>query len=64
MIYSPLDFYEKNNVDTLLGTKVDSVDSAAKNITLENGNKVDYDKLLIATGSKPFVPPMDGLDSV
>ena len=64
MIYRPLDFYEKNNVDTLLGTKVVSVDSAAKNITLENGNKVDYDKLLIATGSKPFVPPMDGLDNV
>ena len=64
MIYRPLDFYEKNKVDTLLGTKVVSVDSAAKNITLENGNKVDYDKLLIATGSKPFVPPMDGLDNV
>ena len=35
MIYRPLDFYEKNNVDTLLGTKVVSVDSAAKNITLD-----------------------------
>lgn len=64
MIYRPLDFYEKNNVDTLLGTKVVSVDSSAKNITLENSNKVDFDKLLIATGSKPFVPPMEGLDNV
>ncbi|MCM1523467.1 MAG: FAD-dependent oxidoreductase [Ruminococcus sp.] len=64
MIYRPLDFYEKNNVDTLLGVRVTSVDSTAKNITLENGNKVDYDKLLIAAGSKPFVPPMDGLDRV
>jgi len=28
----------------------------------ENGEKVQYDKLLIATGGKPFIPPMEGLD--
>lgn len=64
MKYRPESFYDDNNVDTLFDTKVVSVDSGAKKITFENGNSIDYDKLLIATGSKPFVPPMDGLENV
>lgn len=62
--YRPTDFYEKNGVTTMLGKTVSAVDSAAKTVTLESGEVIPYDKLCIATGSRPFVPPMDGLDSV
>ena len=64
MRYRNTDFYEKNNVDTLFSTKVTSIDANSKEITIDNGNRISYDKLMVATGSKPFVPPMDGLDTV
>ncbi len=64
MKYRPDDFYEKNHVKTYLGHRAEKVDSAAKTVTLEDGTVLTYDKLLLATGSKPFVPPMAGLDSV
>ena len=64
MKYRPDDFYQKNGVTTLLGERVVSIDAKAKAVTLSDGQKVEYDKLLVATGSRPFVPPMDGLDGV
>ena len=64
MKYRPDDFYEKNNVKTILGVKAEKVDSSAKTVLLENGKSVPYDRLLVATGSRPFVPPMEGLDRV
>ena len=64
MNYRPADFYKVNKVETMLGKRAVSVDSKTKEVSLESGEKIGYGKLLIATGSKPFVPPMDGLDSV
>ena len=48
----------------MLGKKVVKIDSAAKAVALESGETVPYDKLCICTGSRPFVPPMAGLDTV
>ena len=62
--YRPADFYEKNGVTTLLGRRAAKVDAAAKTVVLEDGAAVPYDKLCICTGSRPFVPPMEGLDTV
>ena len=62
--YRSPDFYEKNGVETLFGTRVTKIDTAAKNVVLSDGNTVPYDKLMVATGSKPFVPPMNGLDKI
>ena len=64
MNYRPADFYKVNKVETMLGKRAVSVDSKTKEVSLESGEKIGYGKLLIATGSKPFVPPMDGLDIV
>lgn len=60
--YRDPDFYEKNGVETLLGRKAVKIDTANKTVVLEDGGAVPYDKLMAATGSKPFVPPMNGLD--
>ena len=62
--YRPSDFYEKNGVITLLGRKAVRIDPAAGAVKLEDGMSVPYDKLCICTGSRPFVPPMSGLDTV
>ena len=64
MRYRPADFYEKHGCMTILGVSALSVDPAAHAVTLENGRVLPYDKLLVATGSSPFVPPMEGLDTV
>ncbi len=62
MYYRNSDFYEKNNCNTILGKKVITIDSAAKLVVLEDDSYVKYDKLLVATGSSPFVPPVEGLN--
>lgn len=64
MKYRSEDFYEKNQVRTFLGHRAEKVDSAAKTVTLDDGTVLPYDKLLLATGSKPFVPPMAGMEQV
>ncbi|MDR1821627.1 MAG: FAD-dependent oxidoreductase [Oscillospiraceae bacterium] len=64
MLYRPSDFYEKNGVDARLGVKAMKIDAKKKTVTLDSGEIVSYDKLLYGAGSSPFVPPMDGLDSV
>lgn len=64
MKYRPDDFYEKNGVTPLLGCTAVSIDRQTRTVALADGKKVPYDKLLVATGSSPFVPPMEGLDAV
>ncbi len=64
MRYRDEGFYEKNDVDTLFETRVTKINPDKKTVTIENGNEISYDKLMVATGSKPFVPPMEGLDRV
>ena len=42
--------------------RVARVDGSAHEVVLENGNKQGYDRLLIATGSSPALPPLPGID--
>jgi NAD(P)H-nitrite reductase large subunit len=62
--YRDADFYEKNNVKTILGVSAVSIDADAKTVSLSNSETLSFDKLLIATGSKPFCPPTEGFDDV
>lgn len=64
MKYRPDDFYEKNNCTLLAGVRAEKIDAAAKKVICSDGREVLYDKLLIGTGSTPFVPPMNGLEKV
>jgi NAD(P)H-nitrite reductase large subunit len=56
------DFWRQNNVEALMGRTAKSLNLAEKVVVLENGDKVPYEKLLLATGGKPFVPKMEGSD--
>jgi NAD(P)H-nitrite reductase large subunit len=54
------EFWKEKNVDLKTCKKAVSLDLASKTISLEDGEKVAYEKLLLATGGKPFVPKIEG----
>lgn len=80
--YRPRDFYQRNNVTTLLGVKAIELDVENRQVFLEPSvlkappilneawyrnpslisEVVEYDKLLLATGSRPAVPPLEGVN--
>ena len=55
-------FWKQNTVEALLGTAATGLNLREKTVSLENGREIHYEKLLLATGGKPFVPKMDGSD--
>ncbi|MGB4342116.1 MAG: nitrite reductase large subunit NirB [Moraxellaceae bacterium] len=54
------DFFNEQGLDLRLNTKAVSIDKAAKTVTTAAGETISYDKLVIASGSFPFVPPVPG----
>ena len=64
MKYRPNKFYTENKVNALLGKKVVSIDKKNKTVLMDDASITEYDKLLVATGSDPFVPQLEGLDKV
>ncbi|MEI6578364.1 MAG: FAD-dependent oxidoreductase [Eubacteriales bacterium] len=64
MKYRPGSFYADNNVQLMLGHEAQKIDAEKKEVVLENGEAITYDKLLLATGSYPFIPPITGLEKV
>jgi nitrite reductase (NADH) large subunit len=61
VIHDPA-WYEANGVACRFGTRVASVDRTAKTVTSDAGETVPYDRLLIGTGSNPFMIPLPGHD--
>ncbi|RKY22988.1 MAG: pyridine nucleotide-disulfide oxidoreductase [Planctomycetota bacterium] len=51
----------KNNVDFIID-EVISIDKAAKTVKTSSGNSLTYKKLILATGSSPFIPPIPGIN--
>ncbi|GAB4307502.1 MAG: hypothetical protein Kow0069_05060 [Promethearchaeota archaeon] len=54
--------WAKRNRATLVADSVDSIDHDARVATLGSGELVEYEKLVLATGAEPFVPPVEGSD--
>src|SRR4051794_17870584 len=55
-------FFEDSGIRAHAGDKVVAIDRAAKTITSEQGVTLRYDKAVLATGSRAFVPPLPGRD--
>lgn len=55
-------FFEQYNIDGWLGARVERIDPAAGHVELADGRQAPYDRLLLATGSRPFIPNIPGLD--
>jgi nitrite reductase (NADH) large subunit len=58
-----LSWYEENEITLHAGVRVERIDRFAKVVFSTDGQLTPYDNLIIATGSRSFVPPMDGLCS-
>jgi nitrite reductase (NADH) large subunit len=55
-------WYESQRIDLFLNTKITAIDKDRKNVVTQSGEQYAYDKLLLATGSNSFVPPIKGAD--
>ncbi|MRI34654.1 nitrite reductase (NAD(P)H) [Endozoicomonas sp. OPT23] len=55
-------FYDKTGLNLILGDQVTAIDADQKTVQSESGLTVAYDRLVLATGSYPFVPPVTGHD--
>ena len=56
------DWYADNGIELIAGDPIVAIDRSAKTVTSRAGRTIGYDKLLIATGSDPFVIPVPGHD--
>src|SRR5215213_4560071 len=61
-LFQPLDFYGENNIETRFGVRVTRVDATEKVIELDNGERVPYEALLVATGVRNRRIPIPGFD--
>ncbi|MBU2946193.1 NAD(P)/FAD-dependent oxidoreductase [Zobellia uliginosa] len=55
--------YVKENINLKLGVWVDAFNRENKKVVLADGTSLGYDKLVIATGARPIMPPIPGLDT-
>ncbi len=62
IIINSQEWYVENNITLFAGDAVTAIDAKAKTVTSEKGGVHSYDKLLLATGSDPFIIPVPGKD--
>lgn len=60
IVLNGLDWYLDNNIELLLGRKVVSIDRKKRVVTADDGSTAEYDRLILATGSNPFILPVPG----
>ena len=62
IVLNPLSWYAEHHITLHLGKKVVEVDRRRRVVVAEDGTEEPYDRLLMCTGSNPFIPPMPGKD--
>jgi nitrite reductase (NADH) large subunit len=62
IVLNDLNWYAQNNIKLLLGRKVIRIDRKKRLVIADDGSEAEYDRLLIATGSNPFILPIPGKD--
>lgn len=58
----PAEAYRQQNVTLRLGQPARRIDRTARHVVLEDGEAISYDRLILATGSRPRVVPLTGVD--
>ena len=54
------EWHDSNNINLSLNSKVEKIDIEKKQLEIKNSEDIKYDKLLIAVGSRSFIPPIKG----
>ena len=62
IILNPIEWYHQNAIDLRLGVRITGIDPVARTVAGDDGSITPYDKLLLATGSSPLIPPIAGAD--
>src|SRR5271168_2919978 len=62
IILNDIEWYQEHGIRTRLGIRVEEIDRLNRAVRSSDGDWTSYDKLVLATGSSPEIPPMDGLD--
>lgn len=62
IILNPLEWYAENQIHLHLNKKVVKIDRAKREVVADDGTTEPYDRLLLATGSVPFILPVPGKD--
>ena len=62
LIFKDKNFYKQNNIKTYLNKRAISIDTKKKNVSLDDGTKISYDKFLIATGATAKSVNVPGVD--
>ncbi|MEZ5998130.1 MAG: FAD-dependent oxidoreductase [Hyphomonas sp.] len=62
LYFKPAAWYEDNKVDLILSTRAERIDRAAQRVHMEHRASVDYDALILCTGSRPRALPVKGAD--
>jgi nitrite reductase (NADH) large subunit len=62
IMLNDVDWYEKNGIRLHLGKKVTRIERGARKVVAADGTTESYDRLLLATGSNPFILPVPGKD--
>lgn len=58
----PAEWYANRGIAVHLGTRLTSLDPSARRLLFEDGAEASYGRLLLAVGSRPFVPPVEGAE--
>jgi 3-phenylpropionate/trans-cinnamate dioxygenase ferredoxin reductase subunit len=61
LLLRPEDFWRAQKVDLQLGAPVKAIDRASKKITLAGGSTLAYGTLILATGTRSRIPPIEGV---
>jgi nitrite reductase (NADH) large subunit len=62
IILNDIDWYQEYGIRTRLGIRVEEIDRLNRAVRSSDGDWTSYDKLILATGSSPRIPPISGLD--
>ncbi|SDK41742.1 nitrite reductase (NADH) large subunit [Methylophilus rhizosphaerae] len=62
IILNSREWYAENNITLHTSARINRIDRKARTVTAENGITVEYDRLLLATGSRPFILPIPGAE--
>ena len=62
IVLNPVAWYEANGIRLHLGKKIVKIDRVAREVVADDGTRESYDRLLLATGSNPFILPIPGVE--
>jgi nitrite reductase (NADH) large subunit len=62
IVLNDIEWYQEHGIRTRLGIRIEEIDRMGRAVRSSDGDWTSYDKLILATGSSPIIPPASGLE--